>query len=113
MLGGCTAGGGSLTQTKDYAQHPSQAVDQPSLPTLLGGSHDSTPARASKVRERAMSPCIFREMTGEVCGARMLTPARARHTVGLYWQADATDLRRSQPSFTAARTALVVTNCCR
>jgi hypothetical protein len=86
MLGGCTAGGHSLTQTKDYAQHPhpSQAVDQPSLPTLLGGSHNSTPARASKVRERAMSPCIFREMTGEVCGARMLTPARARHIVGLY-----------------------------
>jgi hypothetical protein len=73
MLGGCTAGGHSLTQTKE-----------PSLPTLLGGSHNSRPARASKVRERAMSPCIFREMTGEVCGARMLTPARARHIVGLY-----------------------------
>jgi hypothetical protein len=34
---------------------PSEAVDQPSLPTLLGGSHSSTSARASEVRDRATS----------------------------------------------------------
>jgi hypothetical protein len=69
-------------QTKDLH---SEAVDQPSLPTLLGGSHNSTSARgASKVRDRAVSPCIFREMTGEVRGTDAYSVGIAR--------ADATDL---------------------